>query len=175
MRYANPWLSGWIGYYGRMSERTAQRLGMISRDVERRRYSPTKLMSDVLDFWMQGTLDWCTALKGSEQGVATVFFDLRPDTEGDAQLVPIDLYRNPKPKRPKIAWLHSEVSGSGKPIEPSNVQASLVDDGCALAIDLIQLAEPKKPLALGTYQLLVHLDGQPLAHVLISVAGVSSS
>jgi len=159
--------SPWIDFYGNLTNRTAQRVETICREIEAREYTPGKLFSDVLAFWVEGTRDWYCTLLGLNQSVPTVLFTLSPDTKTDSRSIPVILPRSDQPK-PHVFWLGKvgPMGSTGNEISETNVIATL-EKQYELIVDIKGL---QPPLKAATYHALVHVDGKPLALVYVNVS-----
>jgi hypothetical protein len=167
-------LSAWLGYWGNLSNGAMERWRIISREIAHREYSTGKLLSDTLNFWLQGTFGWYSATLGCSDTAPTIFFDLNRQSESDAISVPVALSGHSK-RQPQLIWFGKVVPPNGKQgveISPDNFKVWLSKARDELVVSLYNLRPNKKKLLEeANYHAVVELDRKPLALVYVRVSG----
>jgi hypothetical protein len=162
MSYADSYLTALAAHYAEIADDGLRRLRKAERDVRNRKYTPGKLLSDVLGFWMDGAFGcWAALSAGRVGGVPEVLFVLPKGKAGDSRDIPVYV---PGTKQPDFTDI--EVSGSpSTPLSEDNIQVAITNERDVLKIALVKL----HPVSKGTYRTLIYVDQLPLAFLYVRI------
>ena len=188
MEVPRTWVSEWFGYWSAISERSLEQWRKISDDVNERRYGPSELLSDSIEFWNAATVGWWSMWPDPQQLLPTLFINLEGGDAGPATItrtVPIHRTRVPK-GHPAWAYLRPIEGGDPLEINASRCKLRWSDVGNELVVEVfgakaketaekalkegIRAYTKPVPLTPGVYQGLVYVKAVPLATVIIRVA-----
>ena len=166
------YLAALIDYWGSVGENAAERVQNARQEILERRYTPGKLVSDLLGLWNDSLEAWWTALIASGTApVPTVLFTVKLGpitTEAKARSVPVMALEDGAPSCTDL----SRVGGPPTATIPSDhVKVVLGQARSELEVRLCGLREIS--LEPGHYLGLIHIEERPLAavHVVVTPAG----
>jgi hypothetical protein len=174
MQIPKQYMSNWVGYWSYVADHMTQTWDLALRDIEKRKYSPTKMMSDVAGSWMVAATGWC--LPAHVDGKPDVLLFVIPATAeaAPAKTVPVFAARCPKGD-PEIVLIDGPTAGADeKKIGEKQYFAHWSKRKHFVAVGLKDLAEPNatppKTIAKGTYRSLVRVGDEPIAFIYIEVS-----
>ncbi len=174
MEIPNQFVSQFVGYWSYVSDHAMRTWQNAAEDIEHRRYSPTKLMSDVAGWWNVAALGWWTALGNLDGRPRVVLFVIRPDTQAAGKTIPVLATTMPDGD-PQLVWLAGPAAEGRhvKALTKDNIKLRWSKEKALIRIDLVDLADPsvKPPITLqpGIYQALIRVGEVPVANVDVEV------
>ena len=175
-RRPDNYLTDMFAYYSELGEVAMRRWRKATREIGKRRYTPTKLISDVLASWIDGTRSVWEAW-GATGGLRHILFVIDQRTEADRKKV-VPMYV-PGSVEPELTELIATLDSSNLPCDKvlragEDVCVKTNGPRDCLTVALVGLSElpAKGKLASGVYEGLVHVEEKPLAVVHIVVERV---
>ncbi len=175
MEIPRQYMSNWVGYWSYVADHVTQTWDLAIRDIEKRKYSPAKMMSDVAGSWMVAATGWSLPWQLDTRPAFLLFVLPRTAESAPAKDVPFFAARCPKGE-PQVVII------DGPTVDP-NTHTDIAKDQYAVrfskkkhfvSVGLKKLYDPNgnplKPLKEGTYRSLIRVGDEVIAFVYIEVS-----